>query len=103
METPSSLKITITTAFIAILIMATSCSQNPIDKALDKYESIVVKWENKNKVQKVSMEDMQAMQKDFLDLGINPDAMMTEQQVSAAQQKRAIDLAKRMSKLVMTF
>lgn len=49
------------------------------------------------------MGDMQEIQKDFLDLGINPDVMLAGQQVSKAQQKRAMDLAKRMSKLVMPF
>jgi hypothetical protein len=103
MQQLSSLKKLIAIAFTAIAITATSCSQNPIDKALDQYESVVVKWENKSKSQKVSMGDMQEIQKDFLDLGINPDVMLAGQQVSKAQQKRAMDLAKRMSKLVMPF
>ena len=82
-------------------ISLTSCSQNPIDKALDQYETVVVKWENKKKNQTVGLSDMQEIQQDFLKMNINPEAIMQQGDVTEVQKKRAIELGQRLSNIIM--
>ena len=92
----------IVTLILTIAIFtATSCSQNPIDKALDNYEAIVVKLEKKaSQGDSISMVEIIQMEKEMMN-GMDIKTLMNSSQPSQAQINRAMEVGTRLQKVML--
>lgn len=87
---------------IAIFTGITSCSNNPIDKAMDAYEKVLTKWEKELDGQRLSFDKMEDFEKDLKALGVKEEDLenINEDDLTEKQKERAQKILERMEKLM---
>jgi hypothetical protein len=81
----------------ALSILFTGCAKDPLDEALDKYEAVIVEWEERAKVTtEWRRSDPYRMQDELATLNLNPELFNRNQrEFSQAQLVRFMALGQR--------
>lgn len=88
---------------LALSFLLSSCSPDPIDKALDQYDAIISKWEKRKMEKALTYADLTSIQQEFFNAQMDPQQLMKKGDITDEQHQRAVELSQRVTKLMLPF
>lgn len=93
--------ITVVFCALASCFIGCSGSQNSVDAFLTQFEGTIKSWESKASSGKLSLDDMNELNKLTIDLSAKAEKLKTADKWSTEQLKRYSDLTTRFSKVML--